>query len=380
MSILIVDDSNFNLLYIRNVLVGAGYNNIQTVSSAHEAFKILGIADGNVPRRPAPVALILLDIEMPEMDGIAACKIIKEHPIYSDLPVIFLTGKRGHLKEAFNAGGTDFIERGRPEYELLARVKSALHLKRETDIRKNRENRLRKELQLAKHLQKSVLSSPIDDRNLQINAKYIQSEEVSGDMFFWTRIDDQKYGVLLMDVSGHGLSSALISMSVRSLLEEVIVRLVEPSLVCEELNKLLLNLFKNSKHTVYFTAIYLLIDYHANLIEYFNAGHPPGVIFTNEGEPFHLEVTTIPIGIKKEINSAKKSWLIQKPSKVLLYTDGLVEIPGSSIKQGILQLEEHAMAVQNLPNARFLDEIEGFVTHNRDDVCIISVHLKSREP
>ncbi|CAM4197840.1 PP2C family protein-serine/threonine phosphatase [Paenibacillus tarimensis] len=375
MSILIVDDSSFNLAYIRDVLINAGYNNIKTANSAHEAFGILGIEDDSAPRRPAAIDLILLDILMPEMDGIEACKRIKEYAIYSDLPIIFLTGSTDLLKEAFNAGGMDFIERGSPQYELLARVNSAIRLKREMDIRKNRENRMHKELRLAKHLQKSVLSSPIAEPGIQVNGKYIQSDEVSGDMFYWTRIDQNRYGVLLIDVSGHGLSSALISMSVRSMLEEIVCRLVEPDLVCAELNKQILHLFKNSKHTVYFTAIYLLIDNADNKVHFFNAGHPPAIVLEGDDQSFYLKGTTIPIGVKKEINSTKKTFTIKKPAKIVLYTDGLVETPGLSIKKGIEHLRAYVSKVRSLPNDDFLLEIEKLAQNNADDVCIISIEL-----
>lgn len=376
MSIIIVDDSNLNLSFIRDVLTKAGYCNIQTASSADQVFDLLGIAEGNSPRKPAAVDLILLDIVMPIMDGITACKKIKEHAFYSDLPIIFLTGDRKHFKEAFNAGGMDFIEKGGPEYELLARVKSALRLKKEMDIRKLRENRMRKELQLAKHLQNSVLSTSIKEHNIQIHGKYIQSEEVSGDMFYWTRIDEHRYGVLLIDVSGHGLSSALISMSVRSMMDEMVNRRVDPALVCDELNRQMIRLFTNSKLTVYFTAIYVLIDFNVGEIHYFNAGHPPGLVLLESSETIQLKGTTIPIGIKTEMDSRIQTWKIQGKTRILLYTDGLVEIPGHSIKDGISQLERYAKSLIHLENDSFVDRIEEWVQHKTDDVCIISINLK----
>lgn len=375
MGIVIVDDSKFNLTLISGVLSKAGYSNIQTVNSAHELLRLLGISASEVPRRAVPVDLILLDIVMPELDGISACKQIKAIPVYSDLPIIFLTGDKEHFKEAFNAGGTDFIEKGGPEYELLARVKSALRLKKEMDIRKSREQRMQKELQLAQHLQKSVLSPPIDEPRIQIHGKYIQSEEVSGDMFYWTKIDEQTYGVLLIDVSGHGLSSALISMSVRSMMEEMVSRLVEPEWVCGELNKQIMKLFTNSKYKVYFTAIYVLIDFKRDEIRYFNAGHPPGLILLEEGGGNPLAGTTTPIGILREMKCNVALQSIQRPAKLLLYTDGLVETPGLSIRSGIARLQELAESSRHLPNPEFLNQLEALVQHKTDDVCIISIAL-----
>ncbi|WP_172251197.1 PP2C family protein-serine/threonine phosphatase [Saccharibacillus deserti] len=376
MGILIVDDSKLNLLYLKGILERAGYSKIRTADCALGALQILGLKDGNPPRKPADVDLILLDIVMPGMDGIAACRTIKEHKVYADLPIIFLTGNRTMFKEAFNAGGMDFIEKGSPEFELLARVKSALKLKKEMDIRKNREMKMEKELQLAKHLQSSVLSLPIVNDSIRIHGKYIQSDEVSGDMFYWAEVGRNKYAVLLLDVSGHGLSAALISMSIRSLLDGLVGRLIDPHSVCEELNMKVLNLFKNSKHTVYLTAIYLLIDLETRLLHYFNAGHPPALIFSKEGEIRQLKGTTIPIGIKKDIRGNVQTEPIDRLSKILLYTDGLIEQPGLSMKESIFSLGSYTQEFQHLSNEKFVEQVAKLAIRETDDICIISVDLK----
>lgn len=375
MSILIVDDSQLNLAYLRDVLIEAGYDHIQTADSAHKALEILGLSDGATPRRAAAVDLILLDVVMPGMDGIAACRLIKSSPVYVDLPIIFLTGTRDAFKEAFSAGGMDFIEKGSPTYELLARVQSALRLKKEMDIRKTRENRVRKELQLAKQVQKSVLSLPITDPCIHIHGKYIQSDEVSGDMFYWVRLDDSRYALLLIDVSGHGLSSALISMSVRSSLEGIVAECVSPDLVFTALNKLMTNLFGNNKSLKYFTAIYLLIDITNKTIDYFNAGHPPGIVFAQDQSSVYLEGTNIPIGIKKEVPGKTKRVRYDTPTRIVLYTDGLVETPGLSIKSGIEEFEKRALEANSLDNQMFIDTLAELGQDKSDDVCIVSIHL-----
>ncbi|GGO01530.1 PP2C family protein-serine/threonine phosphatase [Saccharibacillus kuerlensis] len=375
MSILIVDDSKLNISYLQGILERAGYSEILTADSALAALQILGIQDHTAPRRPADIDLILLDIVMPGMDGIAACREIKEHDVYSDLPIIFLTGNRTMFREAFNAGGMDFIEKGSPEFELLARVQSALKLKKEMDIRKNREIKMGRELQLAKHLQNSVLSPSITENSIGIHGKYIQSDEVSGDMFYWAKVGRNRYAVLLLDVSGHGLSAALISMSIRSLLDGLVGRLIEPQLVCEELNTKVLNLFKNSKQTVYFTAIYLLIDLESRLIQYFNAGHPPALALSEAGEIRQLGGTTIPIGIKKEIKGNVQSWKIDSPTKILLYTDGLIERPGLSIREAVANLGSYSQELRHLPNEEFVEQIARLAIHKTDDVCVISIDL-----
>lgn len=375
MSILIVDDSMMNLAYFKQVLSEAGYSAIETAASAEDAFERLGMSEGRVPCKAAAFDLILLDIVMPDMDGIQACRLIKECPIYSDLPIVFLTGDRRHFKEAFGAGGMDFIEKGAPEYELLARVHSAIRLKKETDIRKSREIGLVKELQLAKRVQKTVLPAPLIEPGIEIHAQHIQSDEVSGDMFYWTRIDEHRCGIMLIDVAGHGLSSALISMSIRSLLDDMIKRISEPAEVCQELNKQVCSLFGGSRDSIYLTAIYLLIDQKAREIRYFNAGHPPGLFFSSDRKADYMENTGVPLGIRKSIGQSSGVCRYTGPGKILLYTDGLVETPRQSIRGEIRKLEEYASRFRYLPNDRFTEKLAVLGKGKNDDVCIVSIQL-----
>lgn len=375
MSILIVDDSRLNLAFLENVLDTAGYKHIQTASSAQEAFDILGIQDQMAPRKPAAIDLILLDIVMPGIDGIEACRMIKECSVYQDLPIIFLTADRIHFKEAFNAGGMDFIEKGGPDYELLARVQSAIRLKKEMDSRKIRDEKVQKELQLAKHLQRSVLSPPINEPTIRVHSSYLQSTEVSGDMLYWKMFDPQHCGVLLIDVSGHGISAALISMSIRSLLDGIVGIVKKPHLVCEELNKKMRALFGKNRRAAYFTAIYLFIDLEQKQIEYFNAGHPPGLLFLRDQYPTQLSGTTVPIGIQKDMKLDTATITYDTPARIVLYTDGLVEKPGASIHAGIEKLEQYAQSLHYLENEAFVVKLERLIQHRKDDVCIISIEL-----
>lgn len=142
MEILLVEDSRFSRIHIETLLKKAGYENIISTSSAYEAFKILDLNGENGER----VDLILMDIIMPQMNGIEACSHIKSHEHLKDIPVIMITAKTEVkvLEAAFNAGAMDFISKPLNETELMARIRSALVLKQETDRRKTREDELLK--------------------------------------------------------------------------------------------------------------------------------------------------------------------------------------------------------------------------------------------
>ena len=133
MRILIVDDSESVRLLFEVWLKAAGYTDVLTAASAEQAFKHLAMDDPS--RSDTGVDLILMDVAMPEMDGIDACRRIKAAPHLQEIPIIVVTAQEelSHLEDAFSAGATDFITESVKQVELLARVRSALTLKHAMD-------------------------------------------------------------------------------------------------------------------------------------------------------------------------------------------------------------------------------------------------------
>lgn len=142
MSILIVDDSRDSLLLLEKILKSEGYKDILRAASAKEVFHLLQMDDPS--NANVQIDLILLDILMPEIDGIAVCHRIKECNIYRDIPIIMVTAVTDvkDLQKAFAAGAIDYITKPFNKVELLTRIRSVLKLKYETDRRKAREKEL----------------------------------------------------------------------------------------------------------------------------------------------------------------------------------------------------------------------------------------------
>jgi sigma-B regulation protein RsbU (phosphoserine phosphatase) len=143
MRILVVDDDENSRDVTEIALLSAGYREVHTAPSAAAAFKYLKLGAAS-EETGSEADVILLDIVMPEIDGIEACAMIRNDPRHADIPIIMVTSldDMDSLANAFVAGATDYVTKPVNRVELVARVRAALKLKSELERRKAREREL----------------------------------------------------------------------------------------------------------------------------------------------------------------------------------------------------------------------------------------------
>ncbi|WP_410772267.1 PP2C family protein-serine/threonine phosphatase [Fontibacillus sp. BL9] len=386
MRILIVDDNPTNIIIIREILKKEDYRDTVAVSSAHEMFQRLGVETPGVSVETgrSDIDLILLDMMMPEMDGIEACRLLQQYEQLKDIPIIMVTavGDSKKLAEALDAGAVDYVTKPINKVELMARIRLALRLKQEKDWHKERDQRIQEELKLAALIQNAVLSSPISDPLFEIDALYKPSFELAGDLYSWYPLGDGRYGIILLDMMGHGISSSLFCMFIASVLKDTVSTYVEPEKVIQELNRRFNLLYIDSQLVqYYFTAIYLVVDTKYKKIDYVNAGHPPALFYQQDNPVVKLSAVCPPVGLFDKIEATTQTVYYEGDCHLVLYTDGLTEaVEGTQEEQ--LDYLEQKLRGSHVFNKDGIEQVlfdEMLPQEREDDKCLVWITLKGGE-
>ncbi|GAE26782.1 serine phosphatase RsbU [Halalkalibacter wakoensis JCM 9140] len=264
----------------------------------------------------------------------------------------------------------------------LKRVLEYLEKKQEEILRINKQNHqykmdTQKELKLAKKIQETILTEAIDNEHLQIESFYQASNELSGDIYGFYQINENQYGIILLDVMGHGISSSLITMSLVTLFQRLISKGVPSNQIMKELDDQMHHFFESDDDAWHYcTAIYILIDTKEQTVEYINAGHPPAIYRDSTGVQKELKTQGPPIGSFKGINFKSSQFSYTRGARILLYTDGVSD----PLEQDYLSswIDQHAFdslhGCKEKLSKTLQEERNSY--YRSDDQCFILIDLK----
>jgi phosphoserine phosphatase RsbU/P len=314
-TVLIVDDTPINI----GVISGALKDSFATkVATSGE--KALAIASGK--EKPD---LILLDIMMPEMDGYEVCRHLKADPDTRDIPVIFLTSQTEAEDETkgFEVGAVDYIHKPFSAAVVKARVRTHLMLREAHDQIARQLVEINTELEMARQIQLSILpSSTPKITGMDIVARYIPMTSVAGDFYDFIVVDERHVGILIADVSGHGLPAALIASMLQVALTAQARHVSEPGKVLAGLNQALCGKFQHN----FVTAAYVYVDLEKNIMRYGGAGHPPLLLWRKStGSASQLLENGLVMGQFEEATYDSLQIPIEAGDRFFLYTDGILE-------------------------------------------------------
>jgi sigma-B regulation protein RsbU (phosphoserine phosphatase) len=179
------------------------------------------------------------------------------------------------------------------------------------------------ELETARQIQSSILPARVPElENLRIAASYRPMTAVAGDFYQFVRSDDSHLGILVADVSGHGIPAALISSMIKVAMQSVSVRAHDPAQVLSGLNRILWS----EAHGQFASAAYVWIDTENRNALYSAAGHPPLLCWRNaRSEMQRVESNGLLFGVKPESEYPVCCVPLEPSDRFLLYTDGVIE-------------------------------------------------------
>ena len=191
-----------------------------------------------------------------------------------------------------------------------------------------RQEAMKKELELAAKMQRMLIpdnSQMPKNPKIVVNGFYFPHYEVGGDYYDCIRLSETKTGFCIADVSGKGISAAMLMSNFQASLRALFTYDIELETLVKKLNSIVVVNAAGEKFITLFVARY---DHESRVLEYINAAHNPPVLYnTVTGDTIHLRTSCVGIGMLDEIPSVKKSEiLINDFSKIVCYTDGLSEL------------------------------------------------------
>lgn len=282
--ILLVDDSKTVLLYMTSALQKQGYE-VVAVEDGESALEVL--------THRKDIQFVLSDLMMPGLSGIDLCRVLKSAAFERYIFFVLLSSRndQGSIVKGIDAGADDFVDKKTSVEELQARIRAGF---RTLDLHnmllaRNQEldiayQTIRQDLESAGDLMRQLLPVELQIGATKLSYSYLPCSQLGGDMLGYAALDEQHVAFYVFDVSGHGVSSALMSFSIQKTLsrscgpESVTTDLVEgeyvvsePNVVVERLN---LRYQQTPDSQLYFTIVYAVLNTQTGKLRYCTAGHP----------------------------------------------------------------------------------------------------------
>jgi len=373
--ILVVDDSPANRETLCRRLRRQGH----TTQEAADGVEALATAN------PEMFDLVLLDVIMPKLDGYNALREMKADPVLKEIPVIMISAldELGSVVRCIEAGAEDYLAKPFEPTLLKARIGASLEKKRLRDQEREHlrtiettQKRLAGELEEAGNYVRSILPPPVKDAPIRVDWRFLPSHELGGDSFGYHWIDDEHFAFYLLDVCGHGVGAALLSVAAINVLRSgsLAADFRDPGSVLSLLNET----FPMERHNnMYFTLWYGVYHQPTRTLRHASGGHPPAFLLA-EGEPMQaLRCPGLVVGILPGMEYDSETCTIPPGARLYVMSDGTYEI---RTPEGILDFAQfEAFFRDHGDEPDFLDQLIHWATRHHgslpleDDFSIIRI-------
>jgi serine phosphatase RsbU (regulator of sigma subunit) len=337
--ILVADDKPANVLLIEGMLRVAGYTSCDSTTNPQAVCKM---------HRDNGYDLILLDLQMPVMDGFQVMEGLKEIEMEGYLPVLVITAQPDHKLRALEAGAKDFVSKPFDMAELRARVHNILEVRllhsaakrhRQTleetvrELEASREvirlktleeqKKSERELALAQETQESLLPRCLPQfESFHIHAFNQPTRYVGGDFYDFLQLSSGEWMGVLADVSGKGMSAALLSSMVLGALNMEFRSGTQPQDVLKRVNQLLCDKSLASQ----FVTLFLFLMRPGGEGQFISAGHNPAYLFRSAtGEIEKLTPDAFALGMFESASFQSRKFHLDGGDLLIVYSDGLTD-------------------------------------------------------
>ena len=273
------------------------------------------------------IDMVLSDINMPRMDGLALLsQIAKVAPNLRSV-IISAYGDMKNIRTAMNRGAFDFVTKPIDFDDLRVTIDRTLkHLAewREAIASRDKLITLQNELDVATKIQQSILPTafPSGD-DYEVFGHMVAARNVGGDFFDVLRLEYDRIGLAIADVSDKGVPAALFMMSTRTLLKGTAIGGSEPSAVLRDVND---QLCEENDAEMFVTVLYSVFDPKTREFTYSNGGHDSPLIIHADGSSTLLPLTRgIALGVLPGLTYNQQTVTLEPGDTVVLYTDGVTE-------------------------------------------------------
>lgn len=374
--VLVVDDLRSSRMLIGSVLKAAGFTNVEYAADGVEAIEQVKAYDPDI---------LLLDIVMPRMDGFEVCEHIRQE-MKSDVPILVQSGvQEGEQRvKAFAAGASDLVSKPINAGEMISRLKLHVERRRLVDRLKRYRQRMEDELKNAEAMQLSLLPSPGDvetiaaARGVHLEAFYRASNQLGGDLWTIFAIDDARFGVFVVDLSGHGVTAAINAFRLHVLIEAHGAHRDDPS---KWLSGLSAELYDMLPVEHFATGFYGVFDSRTRTLTYAAAGAPAPVLLRAGGTVELIDASGLIMGCTDQADYPNVELKLEAGDRFCLYSDALYEDfndPEASLEPE--EIGAHIAAAAGAPKGEFpqalMRRVYGTVPNSLpDDLTILMMEI-----
>ncbi len=335
--------------------------------------------------------VILQDLVMPDIDGLTLVKFFRRHPTFKDVPMIVLSSKEEAVTkaEAFAQGANDYLVKLPDRIELIARIR--YHSTGYINLLQRNEayqallasrQALAYELASAADYVISLLPQPISTGDILTQWRFVPSTQLGGDCFGYHWIDHEHFAMYLLDVCGHGVGSALLSVSAFNVIRSQSLPNIDfraPEHVLSALNET----FPMEDHNnLYFTIWYGVYNSTNRSLHYASGGHPPALLISGLGRIDQLITENFFIGGLSTSNYVSDTIDVPCHSELYIFSDGVYEVDRPD---GTMWTIEELMEFLRNNRGEQMQEINALYQHVRslrgheildDDFSMLKVTLR----